>query len=126
MPLIVINEAPLQDAIQNLARQACLNIQIDPKAPLSTVDPKSNISVPIPVSFHWENLNAMQALQALLDNHGLQLVQNENQDFQRKEGAKADMGALAGEELPQFAVQLEEEQSHESMWDPMPLCVMAR
>ncbi len=76
MPLIVIDDAPLPDAIRNLARQAGLNIQFDPQVLAGLPDPsKPGVTLPPPnVSFRWENITAMQALHAVLENHNLQLV----------------------------------------------------
>ena len=66
---------PLPDAVNALALQAGLNIQFDPKL-LNTVGPDGR---PIPVtpptiSAKWKKLTAKQALTALLDNWGWQLV----------------------------------------------------
>jgi type II secretory pathway component GspD/PulD (secretin) len=76
MPLIVIDDAPLPDAVRNLARQANLNIQFDPKVLAGTVGPDGKPQPPPNVSFRWENVTAMQALQAVLDNNSLQLIQD--------------------------------------------------
>lgn len=79
MPLIVINEAPLPDAIANLARQAGINIQFDPRALVGPIDPKTQQPGPPPnVTFHWENVTAMQALRALLENYNLQMLDDKN------------------------------------------------
>ncbi len=66
MPLITIEDAPLPDAIKTLARQAGINFQFDPKVLANTN------AVPT-VTFRWENVTALQALTAVLDNYGLQL-----------------------------------------------------
>ena len=71
---ISIEDAPLPDAIKTLARQAGLNINIDPKAFAGNPGPDGKVPPPPTVSFRWENLTAMQALQAVLDNNNLQLV----------------------------------------------------
>jgi type II secretory pathway component GspD/PulD (secretin) len=68
MPLITIEEAPLTDAIKTLARQAGINFQFDPK-----VLQNSNAQ---PVTIRFENVTALQALTAVLENHGLQLSQD--------------------------------------------------
>ncbi|MDB6027836.1 MAG: Type and secretion system protein [Verrucomicrobiales bacterium] len=67
MPLITIEDAPLTDAIKTLARQAGINFQFDPK-----VLQLSNA----PVTIRFENVTALQALSAVLENHGLQLSQD--------------------------------------------------
>jgi general secretion pathway protein D len=67
IPLIQIEEVPLTDAIRNLARQANLNFQFDPRI-TSTNQPN--------VSIRFENVTASEALQAVLDNYDLQLVRD--------------------------------------------------
>ncbi len=77
MPLIVIEDAPLQDAIRNLARQANLNILFDPRVFQATMGPDGKTPQPPPnVSFRLENVTARQALQALLENHNLQMTED--------------------------------------------------
>jgi len=74
IPLIVMDDVPLTDAIKNLARQANLNYMLDPKISFGQPGPDGK---PIPqpvVSIRWENVTAVQALNALLGNYGLQLV----------------------------------------------------
>ena len=76
IPLIVMDEVPLTDAIGNLARQAGLNYLMDPKLGYGQPGPDGRI-VPQPsVSLRWENITAEQALNALLNNHNLQLVED--------------------------------------------------
>ena len=72
---VVFDAIPLPDAVNALALQAGLNIQFDPKL-LNTVGPDGR---PVPVtpptiSAKWKKLTAKQALTALLDNWGWQLV----------------------------------------------------
>jgi type II secretory pathway component GspD/PulD (secretin) len=74
IPLIVMDDVPLTDAIKNLARQASLNYLLDPKIAFGQPDASGRL-VPQPsVSIRWENITAEQALLALLNNYGLQLV----------------------------------------------------
>lgn len=76
IPLIVMDDVPLTDAIKNLARQAGLNYMLDPKVAFGQVGPDGK---PIPqptVSIRWENVTAEQALNALLNNYNLQLVED--------------------------------------------------
>jgi len=76
IPLIVMDDLPLTDAIRNLARQAGLNYLMDPKVNFGMPGPDGKI-VPMPsVSIRWENVTAQQALEALLNNYDLQLVQD--------------------------------------------------
>ena len=65
VPLIVIDDVPLTDAIRNLARQSGLNFQFDPRI---TATNQPNISI------RFENVTPQAALNAVLQNHGLQLT----------------------------------------------------
>src|SRR5687767_9295601 len=67
VPLIVIDEVPLTDAIRNLARQSNLNFQFDPRV-TSSNQPT--------VSIRFENVTAAEALTAVLENYNLQLVRD--------------------------------------------------
>jgi type IV pilus assembly protein PilQ len=67
IPLIQIEDVPLTDAIRNLARQANLNFQFDPRV---TASNQPNVSI------RFENVTASEALQAVLDNYDLQLVRD--------------------------------------------------
>jgi type II secretory pathway component GspD/PulD (secretin) len=67
VPLIVIDDVPLTDAIRNLARQSSLNFQFDPRV-TSTNQPN--------VSIRFENVTAQEALNAVLENYGLVLVRD--------------------------------------------------
>ena len=76
IPLIVMDDVPLTDAIKNLARQAGLNYMLDPKVAFGQVGPDGK---PIPqptISIRWENVTAEQALTALLANYNLQLSED--------------------------------------------------
>ena len=76
IPLIIMDEVPLTDAIGNLARQASLNYLMDPKVGYGQPGPDGRI-VPQPsVTIRWENITAEQALNALLNNHNLQMVED--------------------------------------------------
>jgi len=71
--LVAFDAVPLTDAVRTLALQAGLNIQFDPKL-LSGVAANGQ-PVPVPVvTEKWHNVTAMQALTALLDNWGWQLI----------------------------------------------------
>ncbi|MDB6017268.1 MAG: Type and secretion system protein [Pedosphaera sp.] len=74
IPLIVMDEVPLTDAIKNLARQAGLNYMLDPKINYGGIGPDGR-PVPQPqVSLRWENLTPDQALSAVLNNYNLTIV----------------------------------------------------
>jgi type II secretory pathway component GspD/PulD (secretin) len=74
IPLIVMDEVPLTDAIKNLARQASLNYMLDPKIPYGSVGPDGRTNPQPTVSLRWENLTADQALGAVLNNYNLTIV----------------------------------------------------
>ena len=76
IPLIVMDDVPLTDAIKNLSRQAGLNYILDPKVAFGQPGPDGR---PIPqpsVSIRWENVTAAQALNALLGTYNLQLAED--------------------------------------------------
>ena len=66
VPLIVIDDVPLIDAVKNLARQAGLNYLPDPK--LMTVTNQPNVTMRL------ENVTAQDALMAVLETYNLQIV----------------------------------------------------
>lgn len=68
VPVIEMDKVPLADAIRQLARQAQLNILLDPKL---SEPPFAGMTV----SIRWEGVSAKEALIALLDNYGLRLVE---------------------------------------------------
>ena len=75
IPLIVMDDVPLTDAIRNLARQARLNYMLDPKIGYGQPGPDGKPVLAQPtVSIRWENVTAQQALMALLSNYNLELV----------------------------------------------------
>ena len=69
--LIVMDDVPLADAIRNLARQAGLNYQLDPKIAFGQPGPDGRPAAQPSVSIRWEYVTAEQALAALLSNYGL-------------------------------------------------------
>ncbi len=74
IPLIVLDSVPLLDALRNLAKQAHLNLVIDPAMPVSLATPVKRTISDYTLSFRWENVTATQALAAILDNYDLVLV----------------------------------------------------
>jgi type II secretory pathway component GspD/PulD (secretin) len=66
VPLIVIDDVPLVDAVKNLARQAGLNYIPDPKLLTLTNQPN--------VSMRLDNVTAADALTAVLETYNLQIV----------------------------------------------------
>jgi type II secretory pathway component GspD/PulD (secretin) len=76
IPLIVMDDVPLTDAIRNLARQAGINYMIDPKVGFGQVAPDGKPGAQPNVSIRWENITAEQALAALLNNYTLEMVED--------------------------------------------------
>jgi type II secretory pathway component GspD/PulD (secretin) len=76
IPLIVMDDVPLTDAIRNLARQAGINYVLDPKIGFGQVGPDGKPGAQPNVSIRWENITAEQALSALLNNYTLQLTED--------------------------------------------------
>lgn len=74
--LIVIDDTPLLDAIRNLARTAGINLMIDPRVNYGQPGADGKIIPQPSVSIRWEKITAEQALLALLNNYGLQAVQD--------------------------------------------------
>jgi len=74
VPLIVIEDVPLTDAIRNLARQSNLNFQFDPR--LTAGGPGGQGSNQPNVSIRFENVTAQEALNAVLDNYNLMLIKD--------------------------------------------------
>jgi type II secretory pathway component GspD/PulD (secretin) len=77
LSVISFSDASLTTAIENLARRANINYLLDPKIGYNLPDANGQVKLePIIPSIRWENIPAERALLALLDNYGLQLVQN--------------------------------------------------
>src|SRR5271157_6437088 len=76
IPLIVMEDVPLTDAIRNLARQSGINFLLDPKIGYGQPGPDGKVIPQPSVSIRWENITADQALEALLNNYGLQKVED--------------------------------------------------
>ncbi len=76
VPLITIDDAPLPDAIRTLARQAGINFQFDNRILSGTPGPDGKIPAQPVVSLRWQNITALDALLAVLENNNLQLVQD--------------------------------------------------
>jgi type II secretory pathway component GspD/PulD (secretin) len=76
IPLIQFQDVPITAAIENLARQAGINYLLDPKIGYGQPDQNGQIKPEPTLSIRWENVTARQALLALLDNYGLQLIED--------------------------------------------------
>jgi len=68
IPLIEMENVPFTDAIRQLARQARLNIVLDPRL---SEPPFARLTI----SVRWQRVTAREALVALLENYGLVLVE---------------------------------------------------
>jgi type II secretory pathway component GspD/PulD (secretin) len=83
IPLIVMDDVPLTDAIKNLARQANLNYMLDPRITYGQPGPDGKPAAQPTVSIRWENVTAEQALYALLGNYGLQMIDDQKTKIAR-------------------------------------------
>jgi hypothetical protein len=70
IPLLVMDDISLSEAIRKLADAAQLTVSLDPKVRTSPLFDTEGV-----VSFRWQKITARQALVALLDNHDLLLVE---------------------------------------------------
>jgi Flp pilus assembly secretin CpaC len=73
---IQFQDVPITTAIESLARLAGINYLLDPKIGYGQPDQNGQIKAEPTLSIRWENVTAEQALRALLDNYGLQLVED--------------------------------------------------
>src|SRR5208282_1536099 len=83
IPLIQFQDVPITTAIENLARQAGINYLIDPKIGYGQPDQNGQVKPEPTLSIRWENVTAEQALMALLDNYGLQLISDHKSQIAR-------------------------------------------
>lgn len=83
IPLIQFQDVPITTAIENLARQAGINYLLDPKIGYGQPDANGQIKVEPSLSIRWENITAEHALEALLDNYGLQLIEDRRSGISR-------------------------------------------
>ena len=73
---IQFHDVPITAAIESLARLAGINYLLDPKIGYGQLDQNGQPKPEPILSLRWENVTARQALLALLDNYGFQLVEN--------------------------------------------------
>src|ERR1700722_9461170 len=83
IPLISFQDVQITTAIENLARQAGINYMLDPKIAYGQPDQNGQIKPEPALSIRWENITAEHALSALLDNYGLQLVEDHQSGIDR-------------------------------------------
>jgi type II secretory pathway component GspD/PulD (secretin) len=83
IPLIQFSDVPITTAIENLARQATINYMLDPKIGYGQPDANGTVKTEPQLSIRWENISAENALIALLDNYGLQLIRDNKTGIDR-------------------------------------------
>jgi type II secretory pathway component GspD/PulD (secretin) len=83
IPLINFSDVPITTAIENLARQGGINYLLDPKIGYGLADANGQIKPEPQLSIRWENISAENALLALLDNYGLQLIVDKHTGIDR-------------------------------------------
>jgi len=83
IPLIQFSDVPLTTAIENLARQAGINYMLDPKITFGQPDASGQVKAEPTLSIRWENITAENALLALLDNYGMQMVHDKGTGIAR-------------------------------------------
>ena len=98
IPLIVIDDVPLVDAVKNLARQAGLNFIMDPRVAGSSLGPGSKTPSPS-VTLRWQNRAAGEALDSLLKVHKLAMVTNPVTTVARIVPAGANVKPVPGESV---------------------------
>jgi hypothetical protein len=74
--LIVMEDVPITRAIESLARQADIDYALDPKVGYGQPDKNGQIKSEPGITVYCKNVTARQTLVAVLDNFGLQLVEN--------------------------------------------------
>ena len=72
VPLIVIDEVPLEYALRNLTRQAQVDVYFDPS--IFEMALQGTPLMEVPVSIRFDNVTVRDALKAVLENYGLALV----------------------------------------------------
>jgi type II secretory pathway component GspD/PulD (secretin) len=83
IPHIAFNDVPIRTAIEHLARMANINYMLDPKIGYGEPDANGQIKVEPMLSIRWENITAENALLALLDNYGLQMISDKRTGIHR-------------------------------------------
>jgi type II secretory pathway component HofQ len=83
IPHIKFSDVNITVAIENLARLADINYMLDPKIGYGLPDANGQVKVEPTLSINWENITAENALLALLDNYGLQLIQDKHTGIAR-------------------------------------------
>jgi len=74
--LIVLEDVPLPDAIRNLARQATMNFILDPELTSTSIDASGKFHRPPSVTKRLENKTTRAAMEEILKDHKLVLIEN--------------------------------------------------
>jgi hypothetical protein len=77
LPLIILEEVPLPDAIRNLARQSSLNLILDQKLASFSVGADGKPCRPPNITKRFEKVSARQAMGQIAAEHKLVLVESE-------------------------------------------------
>jgi len=96
IPQVVLDNVPLADAIRSLAQQADINFILDPRSP-GSVGPDGRLVEQPTVSGRWTNVTARQALDILLTNHDLVLIENPATTVARIAPRKYDVKPVVAE-----------------------------
>ncbi len=80
---IQFSDVPITAAIENLSRLAGINYMLDPKIGYGLPDATGAPKVEPQLSIRWDNISYENALLALLDNYGLQLIHDKKTGIDR-------------------------------------------
>ncbi len=80
---ISFSDTPITTAIESLCRLANINYMLDPKIGYGLTDANGQPKPEPVLSIRWENISAENALLALLDNYGLQLIHDKHTGIDR-------------------------------------------
>jgi len=80
---IAFSDTPITTAIESLTRLAKINYMLDPKIGYGLPDANGQVKPEPVLSIRWENISAENALLALLDNYGLQLIHDKHTGIDR-------------------------------------------
>lgn len=99
IPLIVMEDVPLMDAVRNLARQAELNYILDPRLPGSGIGAGARARQPN-LTVRLENVSALQALDYVLRSNNLVMVANPATTIARIAPANLGVKPIPADRVP--------------------------
>lgn len=76
IPLIVMDDVPLTDAIKHLAKAANVSYKLDPKINYGQTDANGNVHAQPTVTIRWTNVSGLEGFKALLANYNLMMIPN--------------------------------------------------